>query len=134
MTLPPITNDPATWPTGDNLWSVARAIAFAEGANIAGSNPDRLNNPGDISDDYALYGGEPHSGSDVTRFPDKQTGWNTLRNKLYRAETGLSKVYHPQMTWQQLAQKWAANWQPWLATVTARLGVQPSDAIGDYYQ
>jgi len=36
-----ITNDAATWPTGDKIWDVCRAIAIAEGANVAGSNPDR---------------------------------------------------------------------------------------------
>src|ERR1035438_8484085 len=45
-----ITNDPSTWPTGDEFWNVCWAIAYAEGAQIAGSVPDRCNNPGDISD------------------------------------------------------------------------------------
>ena len=50
-----ITNDPATWPTGDRSWDLARAIAQTEGASIAGSVPDRLNNPGDISDYIREY-------------------------------------------------------------------------------
>ena len=29
-----ITNDPATWPQGDRIWNIARAIAYAEGANV----------------------------------------------------------------------------------------------------
>src|ERR1039458_1699973 len=44
-----ITNDPATWPTGDEFWNVCWAIAYAEGAQTAGSAPDRYNNPGDLS-------------------------------------------------------------------------------------
>src|SRR5580692_8534150 len=45
-----ITSDPSTWPNGDAIWTFAQAIAFAEGANLAGSVPDRTNNPGDLSD------------------------------------------------------------------------------------
>jgi hypothetical protein len=51
-----ITSDPSTWPTGSRIWDIARAIAIAEGANVEGSNPDRLNNPGDISDGASTYG------------------------------------------------------------------------------
>lgn len=127
-----ITNDPATWPIGDALWAVARAIAFAEGAHVAGSNPDRLNNPGDISDYYHVYGGEQHSGSKVTRFPTKQDGWNVLRNKLYGIMAGMSKVYKPDMTWTDIAMLWAANWQPWVANVTANLHVKPTDTFAEY--
>lgn len=126
---PEITNDPATWPAGDRLWQVAHAIAFAEGANVAGSNPDRLNNPGDLSDDYDTFGGEHHSGSDITRYPTKQDGWNALRNKLYRIQAGASKVYSTTMTWQQLAQKWAGNWQNWLTNTCAHLGCKPTDTV-----
>src|SRR6266403_1907032 len=64
-----ITFDPATWPSGDRVWNVCRAIAHAEGADVEGSNPDRLNNPGDISDGALTYGFEFHSGSSLTTFP-----------------------------------------------------------------
>jgi hypothetical protein len=69
-----ITSDRSTWPTGDRIWDVARAIATAEGYDHPESNPFRLNNPGDISDCYLQFGGEQHSGSNVTRFPDPETG------------------------------------------------------------
>lgn len=132
MPLP--THDPSTWPTGDKIWDVARAIAFAEGANVANSVPDRLNNPGDLSDDYDVYGGESKDGSNVTHFPTKFDGWYALRNKLYRASIGISHVYKPSMTWTQFAQKWAGNWQAWVTNVTRQLGVSPDAVVGEFFK
>jgi len=130
--LPTITHDPATWPKGDKLWSIARAIAFAEGAHKQGSNPDRLNNPGDLSDDFATYGGEHHSGSNITKYPDKRIGWDLLRNKLYRISLGLSKEYKPEMTWIAIAHLWAGNWQAWATNVAANLRVSPNSTFKEY--
>ena len=129
-----ITNDRSTWPTGDRIWQIAQAIAIAEGYNLPTSNPFRLNNPGDISDGFMEFGGEPHSGSDVTRFPDAQTGWQWLYDKLSRIAQGKSAVYSPQMTWVQLAQKWAGNWQNWVGNVTTELNVQPNSTIIQFLQ
>lgn len=127
-----ITNDPNTWPSGDRIWSICQAIAIAEGANVAGSNPDRLNNPGDISDGSATYGSESHSGSNVTKFPDKDTGWQWLYRKINNILLGNSDVYSPTMTWIQFAQKYSANWQAWVNNVTNQLGVSPNDSINSY--
>lgn len=129
-----ITNDPSTWPTGDSVWDVCRAIAVAEGANIHGSNPDRLNNPGDISDGAGQFGFENHSGSAVTKFPDKQTGWNWLHDKIQHAFVdGTSQVYNADMTWTQFAQKYAGDWQNWLDNVTLQLGIDSESRVGDYF-
>jgi hypothetical protein len=127
-----MTSDPTTWPSGDRIWDIARAIAFAEGANVAGSNPDRLNNPGDISDGAATYGAESHSGSSVTHFPDKNTGWQWLYDKLTRISNRQSSVYSPDFTWTQIAQKWAGDWQSWVTNVTRNLGVTEDSTFGDY--
>ena len=128
-----ITNDPSTWPTGNKIWDAARAIALAEGANIAGSNPDRLNNPGDISDGYNVYGGESHSGSNITQFPTKTAGWQELYNKLNRIVNGDSAVYSPDFTWNQIAQKWAGDWENWVTNVTDALNLSPDDRFGDFF-
>jgi hypothetical protein len=127
-----ITHEESTWPTGDRVWDVCRAIARAEGANIGGSNPDRLNNPGDLSDGALLYGFEPHSGSSVTAFPDKVTGWNWLYAKIKDVRDGRSHAYSPSMTWTEFAKKYAGNWQSWVANVTRSLGVSPDDTVGSY--
>jgi hypothetical protein len=129
-----ISNDPGSWPTGDRIWDVCRAIATAEGANVAGSTPDRLNNPGDISDGGLTYGFELHSGSSVTKFPDKKTGWQWLYSKIKNAFVdGNSSVYSADMTWTQFSQKYAGDWQNWLANVTGELGVQQDSRVGDYF-
>lgn len=127
-----ITSDQSTWPQGDKIWDIARAIAIAEGADQPGSNPDRLNNPGDISDGASTYGSEAHSGSNVTTFPDKETGWSWLYRKLENVANGKSHVFSTSMTWTEFAQKYAGNWQNWVKNVTRELGVDPSSTFGDY--
>lgn len=127
-----ITNDVSTWPTGDRVWDICRAIAIAEGANVAGSNPDKLNNPGDISDGASTYGSQLHSGSNITTFPDKETGWAWLYRKINNSLNGNSTVFKPSMTWIQFAQKYSGNWQAWVTNVTNQLGVSPNDIVGSY--
>jgi hypothetical protein len=129
---PQITHNPATWPTGDPIWDMCHAAAIAEGANRAGSNPDRLNNPGDLSDDAERYGYEEHSGSKVTKYPDKQTGWGALYDKFSRIVTGASSVYPVTLTWTEVAQKWAGDWERWLQNVTAYLKVDPDSTPAEY--
>lgn len=127
-----ITNDPSTWPSSDRIWMVCCAIASAEGAATLGSVPDRLNNPGDISDGSSIYPGESHSGSIVTHFPDKGTGWQWLYKKVQNIQNRNSQVYSPDMSWTQIAQKWAGNWQSWEDNVCAFLGVSPDSKFSDY--
>jgi hypothetical protein len=133
-----ITSNPATWPSGDKVWDVCRAIAFAEGANVANTAPDRLNNPGDLSrgDEH----GQPvigyvtlQDGEDAIQFASKEAGWTALYTKMANAAQGLSSVYSPAMTWRQVAQKYAANSAVWLANVTGLLGVSPDSRYGDFF-
>lgn len=130
---PIVASDPDTWPGGDVVWEVARAIARAEGYGRDQKAPTMLNNPGDISDGASTYGSEVHSGSHVTHFPDPATGWNWLYEKLDNVRTGKSKVYSNNFTWTQFAQKWAANWQAWVNNVTHDLSVGPNDRVGDFW-
>lgn len=134
-TLNTITNDPSTWPyrSGDPIGRVCNAVAFAEGYNVAGSNPFLLNNPGDISDGANTFGYETHSGSNVTHFPDPETGWAWLYDKWSNIVGGASAVYSVEMSWDQLAQKWAGNWQAWSTNVTRYLGVNRTDRVGDFF-
>lgn len=137
-TVPPIpqhivSTAPSTWPTGDKLWDCCRAIAYAEGYNVANAVPARLNNPGDLSDGAAMYGSEPHSGSSVTTFPDAVTGWTWLYAKLQNIAAGRSAVYDASMSWREIGAKWAPpNAEVWATNVAARLGVDPDSSLGDY--
>lgn len=128
-----ITHEPWTWPTGDKAWDICRAIAMAEGANIKGDVPDRLNNPGDISDGSHTFPFEHHSGSDVTHFFDKKTGWEWLHNKIWRIKNGISHNYKPTFTWTQIAHEWAGDSQDWLNNITRELKVKPTDIFEDYF-
>jgi hypothetical protein len=133
-----ITNDPATWPTGDRVWDVCRAIAFAEGANIAGDAPDRNNNPGDLSqgDEHgqAVAGYEVlPDGENTIQFETKEGGWQALYTKVNNIRLGISLTYSPGMTWTQIAAKYAGNSGNWVRNVTAQLGVSPSDTFGSYF-
>lgn len=121
-----ITTDPATWPSGDRVWNICRAIAIAEGYNAANSNPFRLHNPGDLSDGASYFGYEDHSGSRVTKFPDAATGWNWLYDKISNHISGKSSTYPVGMTVSQFAQKYAANWQNWQRNVGFQLGIDPT--------
>jgi hypothetical protein len=133
ITGSPITSDQGTWPSGDQLWQIAQAIALAEGYNRgSGYVPYDLNNPGDISDGAATYGSQPHSGSNVTTFPTAEIGWQWLYNKLNTISTGGSSVYQPTMTWQQIAALWAGDSGAWVNNVTSNLGVDPTSAFEDY--
>ena len=120
------------------MWNVCRAIALAEGANVSSSAPDRANNPGDLSkgDEH----GQPVTG--YTTLPDgevliafanKEAGWNALYTKIAHIVSGASSTYSPQMSWRQIAQKYAGNAAAWLNNVTAVLGVGPDDVFSNYF-
>lgn len=133
LTGAPITEDESTWPTGDKAWDIAHAIAKAEGYNRGtGFVPFDLNNPGDISDGAGEFGSQHHSGSNVTTFPDAETGWQWLHTKLSNALGGKSTVFVPSMTWTEVAKKWAGDWQNWVNNVTSELGVDPNSTLADY--
>lgn len=127
-----ITNDQSTWPTGDKIWTICRAIALAEGANISGSVPDRLNNPGDISDGSSTYGSQVQDGSHVTTFPDKKTGWQALYNKINNIANGKSCVYCADWTWQQFAEKYAGDSCVWANNVASALGVSSDTTMASF--
>lgn len=128
-----VSTDRTTWPVGNKIWDCCRAVAIAEGYNVSGSNPSRLNNPGDISDGASEYGSEQHSGSNVTSFPSPQLGWQWLYTKIQRAASGQSSVYDPSMSWSEIGALWAPpNADVWASNVTAALGVDPDSSLGDY--
>jgi hypothetical protein len=133
-----ITNNPATWPGGDKVWDVCRAIAFAEGANVPGDAPDRFNNPGDLSigDEHGQavigYVSLP-DGEQLINFATKEAGWAALYTKISNIVAGRSSTYSPNMTWRQIAGKYAGNSSVWVNNVTNALGVSPDSRFGDFF-
>lgn len=122
-----ITTDPDTWPAGDAIWDICRAIARAEGYNTNGA-AFRLNNPGDISDGASTYGSEAHDGSNITHFPNALTGWNYLYNKISNHIYGKSAVYPNTMTITDFAHKYAGQWSNWKTIVGRELQVDPDSS------
>ena len=129
-----ITHDPSTWPSGNKTWTLAHAIAQTEGANLEGKVPDALNNPGDISDYGKEYVSEYHSGSYVTHFPDKASGWAALYEKLENCRLRRSHVYTPDMTFVEFGQLWSGNALAWSKDVTSILGVELNSTLKSYWE
>jgi hypothetical protein len=132
-----ITNDPATWPSGNKIWSICQAAALTEGANTAGSVADNCNNPGNLSkgDEWGQsvtgYQTDCDGESEIV-FATKQGGWQALYDKWNNIVTGGSKVYCRNWTWAQIAAKYAGNSQDWLTNMTEFLGVDPSATPEEY--
>lgn len=121
-----------SWPSGDPIWSIAQAIAQQEGFGVQGSAPARNHNPGDLSDGAEQYGWDRLvTSSKVTTFPDDQTGWQWLYNKLVNIANGTSGVYDPGTSWIEIGSHWAADPQ-WPIGVATTLGVDPGSTMNDY--
>jgi hypothetical protein len=132
-----ITTDPNTWPSGDAIWDICRAIAQAEGYNTNGA-AFQLNNPGDLSPGdehgYATAGAaEFHGGSNIIHFATAADGWNALYTKVSNIVTGKSKVYLQTWTIAQVASKWAGNSGAWAANVARVLNLDANtDTFAGY--
>lgn len=133
-----ITNDAATWPTGDKVWDICNAVATAEGYNQgAGAAPYDLNNPGDLSPgDEGGFAtcGQPqfHGGSNIILFCTAEDGWSALYHKFQNIVQGNSAVYPVTLTWAEVATKYAGNSAAWLANVTNYLQVTTDSTPSDY--
>jgi hypothetical protein len=119
----------ATLPPGtvpDIVQTFSNAIATAEGYFVAGSKPQRNNNPGDIM-----------SGGQFVVYPTAETGWQALYNQVYLMFFGGSAIYNPSMTISQVAYHYAdglhdpvgaANWAD---NVAGFMGVSVDTTLQD---
>lgn len=106
------------------MTKLAEAIAHQEGFYVAGSLPQRQNNPGDLR--HAP--GETHPGNPdaVGCFPDVATGWAALDRQL--------NLYGERnMTVQQMVEEYAPpsenNTQAYLDYVCQYVGCDPSTPV-----
>jgi len=112
----------------DLVKKIAHAIATAEGFFIAGSVPQRNNNPGDIKAD--LIGkavGFDSRGFAI--FATPEDGWNNLYAQVQGMVSGSSRIYSPSMTIAQVADHYAEGDPNWSANVAAALGVTPDTPL-----
>ncbi len=136
--MPAITQEPETWPAGDRIWDICRAVALAEGYNLGpGHAPFDLNNPGDLSpgDEAGFATAGPsqfHGGSQVIHFATAHDGWQALYQKFSNIASGRSSVYSAEMSWEQIAALYAGDSANWVRNVTETLGVDPGASLSDY--
>jgi hypothetical protein len=133
----PLPTMPVTANTDERIILFAQAIASAEGFGVKGAIPTIYHNPGDLkppdgsNNFWAGQTGIGNGGHAI--FDSDASGFAALYKQIRLWQTGKSSVIFPYFTFTQAAQKYAENWQPWLANVTRILGVQPSDTLGDYF-
>jgi hypothetical protein len=115
---------PLTASYDEKVQCLAEAIARAEGFYVAGSLPQRQNNPG------ALKPG----GVFIALYPDADSGWTALYNQVDLMLTGRSAYYNSSMTFSQIAQIYTGgdNAETWAFIVSNTLGLTPANTLDDY--
>jgi hypothetical protein len=88
--------------------------------------------PGDENGQAVAGPPQVHDGSSIISFKTCEGGFVALYTKFARILSGRSSVYPITWTWQQVAQKYAGNWQNWLNNVTSYLGVDQNSRPADY--
>jgi len=115
----------------------SQAIAKAEGFYVAGSVPQRANNPGDTTDagdvgNGVIQTGGPN-GAKITIFSNLTDGWNELYRKVRRMLSGASEVYLLSMTIEEVGMKYSGD-PNWGINVAESLGVQPTTTLAEIAQ
>jgi hypothetical protein len=120
-----------TSPTGAysaQVVRIAAAIARAEGFNVAGSKPERFNNPCDIST----------PGMGVNQYATVEEGWNAAYRQVNLMLMNQSGIYSPDMPIIQIASLWTLGRSDevdrpavigWANTVAGALGLSVTDSL-----
>lgn len=110
------------------LIQMARAIATAEGFYVAGSIPATYHNPGDLKLGDVGFGVGP---TGITKFGSDDQGFAALYAQLERIANGTTHAgYTLDMTFEDMAIKWAEGDHNWAVNVSASLGVSSDTQIG----
>lgn len=130
-------NDDANMTYRDSIRWFGEAISYAEGFPVAGSIPQRANNPGDLV--IPNWGGQTLGAERISVFSSPAEGWRRLYAQLQLIVNGGSHVYTLNMTIREMAHKWTRT-QPdqWAQNVANRLqsrwaygDVTPDTVIGE---
>ena len=114
------------------VYAFAHAIARAEGFYIKGSIPNRCHNAGDLKG--TKFPGEVGlCKGGHARFANAEYGWQALYAQVEKMTDGTGRVYHPSMTFREVAQKYAGNSKPWVRIITTMLEVTPDESICFYF-
>jgi len=115
---------------------LATAISHAEGFGRRGTIPSRYHNPGDLkaSPDSLPLAGQVRIGkAGHIVFKDDEAGKAALRDHILQMMDGRSGYFHPNMTLNQVARRYAQNWRPWVRIVSKELGVPPTTTLRAYF-
>jgi len=109
---------------------LAHAIALAEGYFVAGSLPNRINNPGDMKLGDRGHGTE----HDKTIYLTADDGWAALGRECTAILTGASHVYFVSWNFLQVADKWTGsdNSGAWCRIVCDNLNVDPTTTLVEW--
>jgi hypothetical protein len=99
-----------------------QAIAQAEGFNVAGSIPQRANNPGDVEVGDVGYG----TINGITIFASVDDGWAALANQISSMASGTNSHYPAGATLAQVGIPYSGGDPNWANNVASYLGVSTS--------
>lgn len=109
---------PPTTPTSNVVTNLANAIAQEEGFYVAGSIPQRQNNPGNLT-----------VAGQITTYPTAAAGWSALYAQVQSMFDGTSNYYNPSMSLAQVGNIYAGGDPNWAANVASILGVSTSTTL-----
>lgn len=114
----------------DPTQALAEAIATAEGFYVAGSRPQRDNNPGDMTQDL-IGRGVGMDGAFIV-YASAQDGFDNLKAQITKWFDGSSANADGSSTIADISSFYTANDQDsWAANVAAKLGVSVDTPISD---
>lgn len=107
--------------------AMAEAIARAEGFNVQGSVAQRTNNPGNLRTNTTE--------GRITGYPTAEDGWRALENQIRMMFDGRSSIYHPDMTFADVGDKYEADpGNAWARNVVQYLGVTLGTTLREWAQ
>ena len=111
----------------DQVQTLGKAIAKAEGFYIKGTIPNRCKNPGDLKvvKDYRYPGQVGVCKGGHARFRTDTDGWAALIHQIEKITSGESKYYSVNMALQEIGNYYARNSRVWAKNVAHNLGVTP---------
>jgi len=116
--------------------NLAAAISHAEGFGRRGTIPSRYHNPGDLKarPESAPLAGQVRIGkAGHIVFKDDEAGKAALRECILMMMDGRSRYYDANMSFNQVARRYAENWRPWVKAVSKELGVAPTTTLRAYF-
>jgi hypothetical protein len=107
-------------PVTEEIRDLANAIAHAEGFHVAGSIPQRANNPGDLVEPG--WTGPTLGAQHISVFSTVEEGWQRLYHQLQIIVTGKSHVYALDDTLEAMGERWTQTQNTsWVANVVESL-------------